>query len=115
MPEDLGPPAGTAIVARLNAAAAVTVARKHTEVLAAARINGLDLLALHQAVLRGRPPDVCPRLGAKLQQPSNCARIASCWITECRAVLTLASHERRTEYTCCRREGGLRDVLARSA
>ena len=56
MQADLGPPAGTAIIARLDAAAAAAVARKHTEVLTAARINGLDVLALHQAVLRSRPP-----------------------------------------------------------
>lgn len=54
----LGPPAGAAVIALLDSAGtAAAIARKHMKVLAAARIDGLHVLGVHQAVLRGGPPD----------------------------------------------------------
>ena len=53
----LGPPAGTAVIALLEAGIALLVQAEGVEVFATPGVYDLHLLVLHESVLGGWPPD----------------------------------------------------------
>ena len=74
--DHLGPPAGTAIIALLEAGIALLVQAEGIEVLATAGVYHLHALLLHKSVLGGGPPNHAARFCRKTVQPLHCIAAA---------------------------------------